>query len=66
MSNTKVYQFLENYIERLPQKKLFYYKHNNEWLSYTCNEVYEMSLQLAVYLRKLVLCCKQYVVFSYY
>ena len=53
MSKTKLYQFLESYVERFPMKKLFYYKQDKIWKSYTCNEVYEMSLQMAISMRKL-------------
>jgi long-chain acyl-CoA synthetase len=53
MSTTKLYQYLENYVTRFPQKKLFYYKQDKQWLSHTCNEIYEMTLQTAAAFRRL-------------
>jgi long-chain acyl-CoA synthetase len=53
MSSLKLYQFLESYVERFAGKKMFYYKEDGAWKSHTCNEIYNMSLQLAVSFRKL-------------
>jgi long-chain acyl-CoA synthetase len=53
MNKLKLYEFLESYVERFPQKKMFYYKEAGEWKSHTCNEIFEMSLQMAVSFRKL-------------
>ena len=53
MSQTKLYQYLESYVQRFPQKKLFFYKKDKQWLSHTCNEIYEMTLQTAVAFERL-------------
>jgi long-chain acyl-CoA synthetase len=41
-----IFNFLENYVARFPNKNLLFAKKNDNWIPLTCNEVYEQSLQL--------------------
>jgi long-chain acyl-CoA synthetase len=53
MSHTKLYQYLESYVQRFPKKEIFYYKKNKQWQGITCNDIYESTLQTAVAFRRL-------------
>ncbi len=52
-TSRKLYQFLEEYIQKHPGKNIFYNNENKQWRGYTCEEVYEKSMQLAASLLRM-------------
>jgi long-chain acyl-CoA synthetase len=43
----RLFDLLEQYIEKYNGKNIYYQKEQNEWKNYTCNQILESSLQLA-------------------